>query len=176
MSVIQEPVLPEPVDERERLQAAWNQLNLVLGFFPRIDAKLSVVLGINLGMLALAGSRMPLLNTMTWWMALFAAIFALALAVSFLHFWRGAFPDLNGGTNSLVYFGSIAGMTESAFRQAYRELPPTALSNDLLDQVWRNSKILSCKFASLRHAFLATFFAVLPWLALLVALPGKAVA
>lgn len=38
---------------------AWNQLNLVLSFFPRIDTKLSVVLGINLGMLAILLPMLP---------------------------------------------------------------------------------------------------------------------
>lgn len=174
MNVMQEPALAGPVDESEHLQAAWNQLNLVLGFFSRIDNKLSVVLGINLGLLALAGSRMPVFNAMTWWMTLFSTIFALALAASFYHLWRGAFPDLNGGTNSVVYFGSIAGMSEGAFRQAYGALPPAALADDLLNQVWRNSKILRCKFHSLRRSYVATLLAVLPWFALLTALPEKA--
>lgn len=172
MSVMQDPAIPAPVDERERLQAAWNQLNLVLGFFSRIDAKLSVVLGIDLGMLAMAGGRMPPLHTMTWWMLLAAALFALALMASFYHLWRGAFPDLNGGTNSVVYFKSIAGMSESAFRQAYSAALHAELADDLLNQVWRNSKILDCKFSSLRSAFVATICAVIPWVALLAAIPA----
>lgn len=78
MDVMPDPAHPAPADERERLQAAWNQLNLVLGFFSRIDAKLSVVLGIDLGMLALAGNRLPALHAMTWWMLLAAALFSTA--------------------------------------------------------------------------------------------------
>lgn len=130
MFVPKNPVLPEPLNERERLQAAWNQLNLVLGFFPRIDTKLSVVLGINLGMLALAGSRMPTLDTITGWMLLTASIFVTAIAASFYHVWKGSFPDLNGGTNSIVYFKSISRMSESAFRQAYNATDPLELAND----------------------------------------------
>lgn len=173
MFVPQNPVLPAPLNERERLQAAWNQLNLVLSFFPRIDAKLSVALGINLSMLALAGSRMPTLNTMTGWMLLTASIFATVIAASFYHVWKGSFPDLNGGTNSIVYFKSIARMSESAFRQAYNATDPLELTNDVLNQVWRNSQILDCKFSSLRKAFVATIFAAIPWVVLLITLPGK---
>ncbi|ODS90376.1 MAG: hypothetical protein ABS45_15985 [Comamonas sp. SCN 65-56] len=173
MSVIQDPALPATIDERGRLQAAWNQLNLVLGFFSRIDAKLSVVLGINLGMLALAGSRMPAIHTMDWRMLLIAASFAAAIAASFYHLWKGAFPDLNGGTSSIVYFKSIAGMSESAFRHAYSAACPAALANDVLNQVWRNSKILDRKFTSLRRAFVATICAVAPWVVLLIALPAS---
>jgi len=171
MRDLQSPVSPESVDERERLLAAWNQLNLVLGFFSRIDAKLSVVLGIDLGMLALAGSRMPTLDTMTCWMLLTTTMFAPAIAVSFYHIWKGAFPDLSGGTGSVVYFKSIARMSESAFRQAYNVKGHSELADDILSQVWRNSTILDSKFSSLRRAFVATIFAVIPWIGLLVALP-----
>lgn len=173
MSVMQDPVLSAPADERERLQAAWNQLNLVLGFFPRIDAKLSVVLGIDLGMLALVGGRMPPLHVMDWWLLLIAALFATAIAAGFYHLWKGAFPDLNGGTNSIVYFKSIARMSESAFRHAYSTACPATLANDVLNQAWRNSKILDCKFGSLRKAFVAAICAVIPWVILLIILPTK---
>lgn len=41
-----------PPSQSDRVSAAWQQLHLVLGFFPRVDRNLSVVLGINLTLLA----------------------------------------------------------------------------------------------------------------------------
>lgn len=41
-----------PPSQSDRVSAAWQQLHLVLSF-PRVDTKLSVVLGINMGLLAM---------------------------------------------------------------------------------------------------------------------------
>ncbi|MEU4134617.1 hypothetical protein, partial [Streptomyces wuyuanensis] len=52
--------LPSPPNAQGgRVSTGWQQLSLVLGFFSRIDTKLSVVLGIDLGMLALVATRLP---------------------------------------------------------------------------------------------------------------------
>lgn len=159
-----------PLDEQERLKAAWSQLSLILGFFPRIDTKLSVVLGIDLGMLAMLSTRTPPMSEITWFQGGCAAVFLLCLGVSFFHLYRGAFPHLEGGTSSLVYFRSIAAMTESDYRFAYSALSPSALTSDLLDQSWRNAKILTCKFHSLRHAYTFMIIAAVPWLLVLAML------
>jgi hypothetical protein len=159
-----------PSSQNDRVSAAWQQLNLVLGFFSRIDTKLSVVLGINLGMLALLATRMPALKDLTPLAAASGIAFAIALCFSFRHLWIGSFPHLEGGTNSLVYFRSIAQMKESEFRIAYGSLSSDELANDLLNQCWRNSKILTCKFHSLRYSYIATLCAVIPWMMLIVIL------
>lgn len=130
------------------------------------------VLGINLGMLALLATRMPALKDLTLLSGGFGIAFAIALVFSFRHLWIGAFPHLEGGMNSLVYFRSIAQMRESDFRQAYGSLSSEDLANDLLDQCWRNSKILTCKFHSLRYAYISTLLAVVPWVCLIIILPS----
>lgn len=162
----------QPMSEEKRLEAATNQLDLVMGFFPRADTKLSVVLGIDLGMLAVVTSRLPRMDDLTISMYGAGGAFLLALAFSFYHLWNGAFPHLAGGTNSLVYFRSIAGMSESNYRLGYTELSPGDLAEDMLGQVWRNSKILDSKFSSLCYAYRATLLAVPFWLLLLYLLPA----
>lgn len=159
-----------PSDPNDHVSAAWQQLNLVLGFFSRIDTKLSVVLGINLGMLALLATRMPTLKELTPFAAATGIAFLIALCFSFRHLWVGSFPHLEGGTNSLVYFRSIAQMRESDFRNAYGSLSSDQLAEDLLNQCWRNSKILTCKFHSLRQSYIATLLAVAPWMTLIIIL------
>ena len=173
MSPSKEPQSKKPLIREERLSAAWSELTLILGFFARIDTKLSVMLGINLGMLGLLGSRVPEFSQVSWWMGLLAVAFVLPLVASFCHLWRGAFPDRRGGTNSLVYFGSIARMSESHFRDSFSAQSPEALADDLLNQVWRNAKIVDQKFASLCRAYVATLLAVLPWFVILVMLREK---
>ena len=163
----------EPASDQEMLQAAWNQLNLVLGFFPRIDTRLSAILAIDLGMLALAGSRWPVRDDISLRIAIVAIFFALPLAFSFRNLWDAIVPNTGGGTNSLVYYNSVACMSESAFRDRYMKLSPKSLACDLLEQTWRNAKILQCKFESLRIACISMAFAVPPWIWLLIELPER---
>jgi hypothetical protein len=150
--------------DEQRLQAAWSQLTLVLSFFARIDTKLSVVLGINLGMLTILFSRAQAFSGVTCPLWIAGGMFIIALLLSFFHLYRGAFPHLNGDMNSLVYFRSLGAMEKYEYRAAYAKLSADTLADDLLNQVWRNSKILTCKFHSLRYAYIFTTLAVIPWL------------
>jgi hypothetical protein len=47
-----------------------DQLNLVLSFFSRVDAKASVVLGVDTAMAGYLAVRMASLKTMPYWQAL----------------------------------------------------------------------------------------------------------
>jgi hypothetical protein len=163
-----------PPSQNDRVNAAWQQLNLVLSFFSRVDTKLSVVLGINLGMLAMLTARLPKADDFTLLIAVIGSIFAAPLIVSFWHIWHGYFPDLRGGTGSLIYFHPISKMTENDFRTACVSRNFQELEDDILNQCWRNSKILTCKFYSLRHAYVAAAVAIIPWMALIAALPPYA--
>lgn len=161
-----------PGSDQERVQAAWNQLNLVLGFFPRVDTRLSAVLALDLGMLAFAGDRWSPRDA-SWWVIACAVAFALPICASFYHLWDAIVPDRRGGTNSLVFFRSIARLQESEFRGRYMNLSSAELARDLLEQAWRNSKVLECKFTALRKACTAMAIAVPPWVWLLIELPDK---
>ena len=47
------------MDQRDLLGSARDQLDRVLGFFPRVDAKASVVLAVDTGMLAFLVAHVP---------------------------------------------------------------------------------------------------------------------
>lgn len=158
--------------QNDRVNAAWQQLNLVLSFFSRVDTKLSVVLGINLGMLAMLATRLPNREGLTPLITILGFAFVVPLVVSFWNIWNGYFPDLRGGTGSLIYFRSISNMSESEFCAACASRNLHELESDILNQCWRNSKILTCKFHSLRHAYLTALVAITPWVALITALPS----
>lgn len=162
-----------PASDQERVQAAWNQLNLVLSFFPRIDTRLSAVLALDLGMLAFAGGRWSS-HDASWWVIAGAVAVAVPLCVSFYYLWDAIVPDRRGGTNSVVFFRSIAGLQERQFLGRYMNLSSAELACDLLEQAWRNSRVLECKFTALRSACMAMAIAVPPWVWLLMELPDKA--
>ncbi|HDS0947601.1 TPA: hypothetical protein QDZ34_000114 [Stenotrophomonas maltophilia] len=160
--------------QSDRVSAAWQQLQLVLGFFSRVDTKLSVGLGINLGMLAMLSTRIPRPEDLTLLVSVIGVLFLTPLTLSFWYLWWGYFPELRGGSNSLIFFLRIEKMTESEFLRACEDRTLDAFERDLLGQCWRNSKILASKFKCLKRSYLATALTIAPWMALVTLLPSPA--
>src|SRR5438128_11442795 len=97
---------------QEQLNAAREQLRVVLDFFGRVETKLSVVLGVDLAMLGFLASKIPAAATVpvVGWLAV--GVFALLSAGSLWNLYRASAPQLEGGHDSLVYFREIANRTE----------------------------------------------------------------
>jgi hypothetical protein len=87
-----------------------------------------------------------------------------------LHLYRGAFPSLKGGEESLIYFREITKKREQPFNDAFIAQTETAYLKDLLGQVWRNSQILTTKFDHISAAFNWMALAIVPWVGSLVLL------
>ncbi len=153
----------EDMDEADLGRLARKQLNLVMVFFARVDAKTSVLLGVDLAMLASLAATAPKLELWEGRL-LFAAIPLSLLAASLWHLYRASFPQLEGGRESLIYFREIASRTEGKFIEEYKKQRSTTYLNDVLSQVWRNSQILAQKFDHLRTAFLFMAWSLVPWL------------
>jgi len=158
----------------DRVNAAWQQLQLVLGFFSRVDTKLSVGLGINLGMLAMLSTRIPRPEDLTLLVSVSGVLFLTPLTLSFWNLWWAYFPELRGGSDSLIFFRRIETLTESDFLRACETRTLDAFERDLLGQCWRNSKILAVKFKCLKRSYLATALTIAPWMALITLLPSPA--
>lgn len=156
------------MDSEARLKSARDQLALVLSFFPRVDAKLSVVLGIDLAMLGFLASRLPDISVAGHWILGTSAATTLLIGFSLWHLYEGSFPSLAGGNGSLVYFRAIAERTEAKYIAEYNALSSDLMSSDVLGQVWRNSEILRKKFDSLVAAYKCMAIAVIFWLTSLV--------
>jgi hypothetical protein len=141
---------------------ALEQLNLVLGFFPRVDSMIVVVLGIDLAMLGVLASHLPKYGSLSPWVVV-ALIPVLLITVSLVRLYGAAFPRLDGGAQSLVYFREVAARTEVNFVHQFLHQKTGDYTRDVLGQVWRNSQILSLKYDSLKSAFVWLAWAVLPW-------------
>jgi hypothetical protein len=165
---------PVGMNDEDQVKAGWSQLTVVLSFFPRIDTKLSVILGLDLGMLTILLTRLPAASDLTWWHGLLFLFCGAPLTLSLVHLYRSAFPDTRGGTDSLVYFGRVAKMTGADFVSAVRRRSNAELSADVFEQVWRNSKILAAKFEAMQKAFRMLLWSILPWLITLAFLAMKA--
>lgn len=154
------------------IDAAKDQLTRTLAFFPRVDSKASVILAVDTGMLGVLVANTPPVRTFDWSM-LIALLPTLLLAASYWHLYKEAFPSLEGGHDSLIYFREIAKRTESQFIDAFQRQSEDSYLADLLSQVWRNSEILKDKFDHVRQAINFMVLAILPWMVALAMLASK---
>lgn len=155
-------------DTRHRIGLANDQLNRVLGFFPRVDTKHSVVLAIDTGMLAFLAARAPSFAVLGGRLGVAPGLTLIFVAVSFGYLYAGGSPNLVGGNQSLTYFREIAARTEAKYIDAFLSTSDDEYLKDLLGQVWRNSEILAAKFDHLQRALLFLALAILPWVVSLV--------
>lgn len=162
----------DKMEKRLVIDAAKDQLNRTLGFFPRVDAKASVLLAVNTGMLGILVANSPPIRAFNWWM-LIVLLPVILLTVSYWFLYREAFPSLKGGHDSLIYFREIAKRTESKFIDQFKGQTEDAYLADLLSQIWRNSEILRAKFDYVRFAFNCTALAIVPWIIALAMLVSK---
>lgn len=163
------------MDQKELLENARGQLDRVLDFFPRVDAKFSVVLAVNTGMLAFLVGHVPPPQVLNWWEIAIPIATVFLLGISFWFLYKGAFPNLRGGSSSLVYFREIAGRTEAKYIEEFAKQSTSDHAKDLLGQAWRNSEILKEKFNCLKLAFIFLALAIPPWVVALVIFSAKTI-
>jgi hypothetical protein len=145
---------------------AEKQLDRVLSFFPRVEAKASFLFALNTGMLALLALNLRLDDFLVWFLVLPAVGFILIVA-SLYFIYRSSVPSLKGGASSLIYFREIAKRTEAKFIDEFIAQNDDAHTRDLLGQVWRNSEILKMKYDAMKVAFILSAIALIPWIVFL---------
>lgn len=150
--------------EKELTEIAKDNLSRVMSFFPRVDAVLSVILTVYLGMLAILAANTPSLQKIERFPALIAILFVLLVGVGMYHIYKCYFPRLEGGDTSLIYFRRVAEMNEDVFKEGFLNQNATQYLNDLLSPFWRNSEILKQKFDHLKYAFICLGISVIPWI------------
>lgn len=151
------------MSEDETLRSAEAQLDRVLGFFPRVDAKASAVFAIDVGLLGLLCLNFRPEDMELWYVWAPAVLAAVLIFGSLWHAFHCHFPHLEGGSRSLIYFRSIAAFPEATFLTDFKAQSPAERTDDVLAQVWRNSEILKVKFDAVQTAFLLTLVSVVPW-------------
>lgn len=121
-------------------------------FFSRIEAKSSVILGVDTEMIWYLVTELPPIKT--WDIRMQIALLPLALiAASVYQSYRCSFPQLKGGRESLISFKEIAKRNEDRFLADFTKQTPEELAQDLLGQVWQNSEILINKIDCLKRAY-----------------------
>src|SRR5688500_18042669 len=102
------------MDNRDRLNVTKDLLNYVQSFFPRVEAKASVILSVDTAMLGLLGITAPPIKS--WDTYMFLALIPVAFnVISLIFLYLQLFPQLEGGKNSLIYFRGIVERKEEEF-------------------------------------------------------------
>ena len=156
-------------EDRHRLEVAERQLGLVMGFFPRIDSKVSALFAIASAEIAVAILNVGPDDLKAWLITVPLVAFLLVIGLTIFNLYRCAYPHLDGGRQSLVYFAEIAKLDQANYIAAYRGLNVSDLTDDLCSQVHRNSEILDKKYGYLRTATKAVMWSLLPWTLFLLA-------
>ena len=156
------------MEDDTRLAMLFEQLTQLLEQYPRIDDKISVVIGGTLGMAALLILNIPPFSGFNAWMALGALITAAAMSGSFWHSHKALFPRFEKGNQSLIFFREIAARSEYDFIDQHLAQDRTRLAKDVLGQIWRNSRIITYKFDHLKQAFYYMAWSVIPWMVTLI--------
>lgn len=145
-----------------------RQLDRVLGFFPRVEARINALFGVNTVILVVAALNLSANDLRLWYVTMPGALLIVGLLVSYYHLFRANFPDDNGGEKSLVFFKEIQKRTEANYIAEFLDCSEEALRNDLLGQVWRNSCIVCEKYQRVKLAIIATAISIAPFVMFLV--------
>ena len=144
-----------------------RQLDRVLGFFPRVEARTNALFGVNTLILIIAALNLSAGDLRLWYVTVPGSVLVAGLLVSYYHLFRANFPDDRGGERSLIFFKEIQKRTEANYIAEFLESSETTLRNDLLGQVWRNSCIVCEKYQRVKLAIIATSISIVPFLVFL---------
>jgi hypothetical protein len=144
-------------------EIAEKTLDRLLEWVTRFDNKSAIVFAIDIGMVAVLASFAA--NEKSWG-ALQIAFLILSLGTttaSLVFVVLSAYPRTKGPVSSVIYFGSIAQISETEFRDEFTRLTDEQYLDDLLAQCHRNAVILNEKFKMFRLAFVFLFSSIPIW-------------
>jgi hypothetical protein len=152
------------------LEVAERQLDRIQSFMPRIDARVSAMFAIVSAEIAIAAVNLQIDDFKDWWVTVPAVAFFFLAFFCVAYLYRCVHPNLVGGSNSLVFFGTVANMREAEYIHKMRSISEDDYLTDVLCQVWRNSEIVAEKYRHLKMAGIAIVSSLIPWTILLLAL------
>lgn len=134
------------MNEDERIRVAECNLNRILDWVGRIDAKSSVVLGINTAMLGVLAGLAPAPHLWTKTTIAIAVIGVLCPIASLCCVYFVNYPQTKGPVSSLNFFGGIAKRSFREYETAFMKCSTADHLSDVLEQCHRNAEIVNRKF------------------------------
>jgi hypothetical protein len=153
----------------KQIEVIERQLDRVLTFFPRVEARINGLFAFNSIILTLVALNFSASDLRLWYLMIPAIVTGVGLSFSYYFLFKANFPQIKAGEGNLVYFGEIKKRSEADYRDAFLACSDDRYRNDLIGQIWRNSQILCAKYEGIRFAIMATAFSVVPFLWFLIA-------
>lgn len=148
----------------KNIEVIERQLERVLAFFPRVEARISALFGVNTLIFAVAAVNVSAGDFARWYVVTPGALLIAGLVTSYVYLFRANFPDDNGGEGSLVFFKAISDRTEANYLADLLACSDDKFRDDLIGQVWRNSVILCAKYRRVKKAISATALSIVPFI------------
>lgn len=161
-------IMGEP--DRWKIDAQQRELDRVSEWIRAADAKVSIVAAIDIGMLAAvataAASSGPPLALATIAIVLGGVFPAISLALAS----RALLPQLVPSSKSLIFFGTVAGLSTAEYESQLSKRTEEDYLRDLVAQSHINSTIATSKHVNVRKSTWCLLVGVLPWLIAITAL------
>lgn len=157
-------------DLDRKFRRAEYRLSAVIEWVPRIDNRLATLLGINTALTATLLITAPKIGEWSGWSIAFVGVSGALILVSYVNLYLASFPRTTGPDDSLTYFQAIQNLSMDDYFSKTESETSEAYVRDLVNQIHRNSEIVSSKFSNLKLAFRFTVATVIPWMLALVLL------
>ncbi|MGC1271582.1 MAG: Pycsar system effector family protein [Croceibacterium sp.] len=145
------------------LDALQRQLDRVLGFIPRVEARINGLFGVNTFLLAIGALNVSAGDLKLWYVTVPGAAFVGCMIISYAFLYRANFPDDRGGHGSLIFFKEIQKRTEAGYQAELLACTEENFRNDLIGQIWRNSEILCDKYQGVKSAIVWAAVSLVPF-------------
>jgi hypothetical protein len=155
------------MNDDERIRIAECNLSRLLDWVGRIDAKSSVVLGIDTAMLGVLAGLAPPPHLWTLSTGILTALGTALPVASLCCVYVVNYPQTKGPATSLNFFGGISRRSFREYSEAFMKCSTADHLSDVLEQCHRNAEIVSRKFSALKWAYRMLLVGVLPWVACL---------
>ena len=160
----------------ERLKSHYESLSRAIWFIRSADMKAAPVLAVQLALIGTLATRFEKLTSIvatTPWdceqiaLSVLATLYALSVG-GVVWFAIRVYVPVNPKTGkSLIYFEDIAAMEYETFQAKAKDMSAEEIERQLLDQVYRVSRITSVKMRRVRWAFWMSVPAVALWISLM---------
>ena len=162
----------------ERLHSHYESLQRMVRFIRLADAKAAPVIALQVALVGTLAARFdrlqPIVLQSRWDAEQIALITVIGVYLICLIavIWCAASVYIprnpTTGDESLLYFQDIAAMPRERFVRRAGRMTPNEVEQQLLDQIYRVSEVVSVKMRRVRWAFILSAPATLLWLVLLV--------
>jgi hypothetical protein len=152
------------MDEAERIRIAECNLSRLLDWIGRVDAKSSVVLGVNTAMLGVLAGVAPAPHLWTLYTVIAALLGAVCPIIGLCFVYVVNYPQTKGSSTSLNFFGGISKRTFREYETAFMSGSAADHLRDVLEQCHRNAEIVNRKFSALKWAYRWLLVGIIPWM------------